>query len=59
MPIECKLKERDLSYLRHEIAFDQQDSSKSLKQLARLVVTSFNTVKEALVLERIIYFDCK
>jgi len=62
--IEHKLRERRLSYIQHEIVFDQRDYSakslkQSLKQLARLVANSFNTVKEALVLERVLHFDCK
>lgn len=55
--LENYLKERSLSHLQHEV--EPKHVPEQLKQLARLMAVSFHSVQEALVVERVIHFDCK
>ena len=55
--ILAHLMQGNLSYLPHEIKPSQV--SENLKKLARLIVATFNTPQEAIVLERVIHFGCK
>ena len=51
------LKKNGHTHLQHEIATNQ--IPKSLKNLARLVAVTFNTAEEAIVVDRVVHFDCK